>query len=108
MKIFPKIKERRGFTLLEVMIAVVALATATFAILALVSQSLQNVRRIQRPMIDVGPLDAQLCMTNKFMEGTESGELGDLLGDAYKGYTFTMDIEEELTNKLFHADIVIQ
>jgi prepilin-type N-terminal cleavage/methylation domain-containing protein len=107
MKIFPKFRTRRGFTLMEVMIAVVALAAATFGILALVSQSLQTARRMQRPMIDVGPIDAQLCMTNKFIEGTESGQLGDLLGNTYKGYSYTVDIEEELTNRLFHADITI-
>jgi hypothetical protein len=59
-------------------------------------------------MIDVAPLDAQLSLTNKFVEGTTSGELSDLLGDSYRGYTWTTDIVEEQTNKLFHADIVIQ
>jgi prepilin-type N-terminal cleavage/methylation domain-containing protein len=103
-----KLKIANGFTLLEVMIAVMALATATFAILALVSQSLQNARLLQRPMIDVGPIDAQLCMTNKFVEGTTSGELGDLLGDSYRGYNYSVDIVEEQTNKLFHADVIIQ
>lgn len=108
MNIARSSQKQRAFTLLEVMIAIAVLATATFAILELVSQSLQNVHRLQRPMIDVGPFDAQLCMTNKFLEGTESGEMGDLFGDAYKGYSWTMEIVEEQTNKLFHADIVIQ
>jgi type II secretion system protein I len=100
---------RNGFSLLEVMIAVIVFCTATFTILALVSQSVQNVRRMQRPMIDVAPIDAQLSMTNKFVEGvTPPADLGDLLGDAYKGYTWTADIEEDQTNRLFHADIVIQ
>lgn len=103
-----KSKFKTAFTLLEVMIAVMVLATATFVILEVVSQSLQNARRLQRPMIDVGPVDAQLCMTNQFLEGTTSGELSDLLGDSYKGYNYTVDIVEEQTNKLFHADVVIQ
>src|SRR5258708_786500 len=97
-----------GFTLLEVMIAVVTFCTAVFAILALVSQSLQNVKRLQRPMIDVAPIDVQLSLTNQFVEGITSGDLGDLLGDSYKGYNWTTDIVEEQTNKLFHADVVIQ
>lgn len=103
-----KSKIKDAFTLLEVMIAVMALAAATFAILAVVSQSLQNARLLQRPMIDVGPIDAQLSMTNKLVEGTTSGELSDLLGDSYRGYNYTLDIVEEQTNKLFHADVVIQ
>ncbi|HZF02039.1 MAG TPA: hypothetical protein VE344_09105 [Methylomirabilota bacterium] len=109
MKFPQKTNNRRAaFSLVEVMIAVVTFFTATFAILALVSQSVQNVRRMQRPMIDVAPIDAQLSLTNIFVEGTASGNLSDLLGDSYKGYTWTTDIEEEQTNKLFHADVVIQ
>jgi hypothetical protein len=104
-----KLQNRRvGFSLLEVMFAVVAFCTATFAILALVSQSLDNARRLQRPMVDAGLLASQLSITNKFIEGTVSGDLGQLLGDSYRGYTWTEDVEEEQTNKLFHVDIVIQ
>jgi len=99
---------RGGFSLLEVMFAVVAFCTATFAILALVSQSLDNARRLQRPMVDAGLLASQLSITNKFIEGRKSGDLGQLLGDAYRGYTWTEDTGEEQTNKLFHVDIVIQ
>ena len=101
-------RPQRAFSLLEVMIAVVAFCTASFAILALVSQSIDNARRLQRPMIDAGLLASQLSMTNKLLEGTMSGSLDDLLGDSYKGYTWTEDIMEEQTNKLFHVDIVIQ
>lgn len=105
----PHLQNRRGaFTLLEVMFAVIAFCTATFAILALVSQSLDNARRLERPMVDAGLLAAQLSITNKLVEGTTSGDLGELLGDAYSGYTWTEDIEEEQTNKLFHVDIIIQ
>src|SRR5258707_1312064 len=109
MKFFSKTNNRHAaFSLLEVMIAVVTFCTAVFAILALVSQSLQNVKRLQRPMIDVAPIDVQLSLTNQFVEGITSGDLGDLLGDSYKGYNWTTDIVEEQTNKLFHADVVIQ
>ena len=106
-----KLKTARGaggFSLLEVMFAVIAFCTATFAILALVSQSLDNVRRLQRPPVDAGLLAAQLSITNRLVEGTSSGDLGQLLGDNYRGYTWTEDIREEQTNKLFHVDIVIQ
>ena len=97
-----------GFTLLEVMFAVVAFCTATFAILALVSQSLDMARRLQRPMVDAGLRASQLSLTNKLYEGTESGNLGDLLGDKYRDYTWATDTWEEQSNKLFHVDIVIQ
>jgi len=97
-----------GFTLLEVMFAVVAFCTATFAILALVSQSLDMARRLQRPMVDAGLVASELSLTNRFIEGTESGDLGELLGDAYKGYTWDYAIDEVQTNHLYQAVIVIQ
>ena len=99
---------RGGFTLLEVMFAVVAFCTATFAILALVSQSLDIARRLQRPMVDAGPVASQLSLTNKLVEGTQSGDLGELLGDTYKGYTWDYAVDEAQTNKLFQAVLVIQ
>jgi hypothetical protein len=105
----PKTKTARGgFTLLEVMFAVVAFCTASFAILALVSQSLDIARRLQRPMVDAGLVASELSLTNKLVEGTGSGGLGDLLGDAYKGYTWDYAVDEAQTNRLFQVVIVIQ
>jgi hypothetical protein len=104
----PAPPRRGGFTLLEVMFAVVAFCTATFAILGLVSQSLDTARRLQRPMVDAGLVAAELSLTNKLVEGTESGDLGELLGDQYKGYTYDYAVDEAQTNKLFQAVIVIQ
>jgi len=97
-----------GFTLLEVMFAVVAFCTAMFAILGLVSQSLETARRLQRPMVDAGLVASELSLTNQFVEGAKSGDLGTLLGDAYKGYRWDYAIDEVQTNKLFQAVIVIQ
>lgn len=99
---------RRAFTLLEVMFAMVAFCTATFVILALVSNSLANARRLQRPMVDAGVLAAVLSQTNQLVEGVKSGELDDLLGNAYQGYRWTRDVEEVQTNKLFRVDFIIQ
>jgi Tfp pilus assembly protein PilV len=99
---------RGAFSLLEVMIAIAAFFIAVFAILALVSQSLDNARRLQRPTIDAGLIAAQLSMTNSLVEGTSSGDLGDLLGDNYKGYTYTQEIIEAQSNKLFQVNLVIQ
>ncbi|HTQ50868.1 MAG TPA: hypothetical protein VMJ12_09160 [Candidatus Acidoferrales bacterium] len=97
-----------AFTLLEVMFAMVAFCTATFVILALVSNSLANARRLQRPMVDAGVLAAVLSQTNQLVEGVKSGELDDLLGNAYQGYRWTRDVEEVQTNKLFQVDFIIQ
>jgi len=98
----------RGFTLLEVMFAVIAFCTATVAILALVSQSLEEARHLQRPMIDTGLVASALSLTNKMVEGSFSGDLDDLLGDSYKGYTYSGVVNEVQTNKLFEMDIAIQ
>ena len=99
---------RCGFTLIEVMFAVVAFCTATFAILALVSQSLDIARRLQRPMVDAGLVASELSLTNKLVEGMESGDLGELLGDNYKGYTWDYAVDEVQTNKLFQMVVVLQ
>jgi hypothetical protein len=99
---------RGGFTLIEVMFAVVAFCTATFAILALVSQSLDIARRLQRPMVDAGLVASELSLTNRLVEGTESGDLGELLGDNYKGYTWDYAVDEAQTNKLFQMVVVLQ
>ncbi len=98
----------RGFTLLEVMFAVIAFCTAAFAILALVSQSLDEARRLQRPMVDAGLVASALSLTNQIVEGHFSGDLGDLLGDSYKGYLYNGDSVEVKTNKLYEVDIVLQ
>jgi len=101
-------RRRAAFTLLEVMFAMVAFCTAVFVILALVSNSLANARRLQRPMVDAGVLAAELSQTNQLVEGEKSGELDDLLGNAYQGYRWTREIQEVQTNKLFQVDFIVQ
>jgi type II secretory pathway pseudopilin PulG len=101
-------RKRAAFTLIEVMFAVIAFFMASFAILALVSSSLHNARYLQRPMVDAGELASQLIQTNRLVEGTVSGNLADVLGDAYKNYTWTYDINEVQTNKLFQVDFIVQ
>jgi prepilin-type N-terminal cleavage/methylation domain-containing protein len=108
MKILPN-SSRRGFTLLEVMFAVIAFCTASFAILALVSQSLEEARRLQRPMVDAGEVAAAVyATTNSIVEGHDDGNLGDILGDDYKNYDWGADKNERGTNKVFEIDITIQ
>jgi Tfp pilus assembly protein PilV len=95
---------RRAFSLLECMIAIFAFFIAVFAILALISQSLQNARRLQRPIVDAGMLASELSLTNKLVEGSESGDFGDV----YPGSTWTATTTEVLSNKLFEVDYVVQ
>ena len=106
MKMEMKIHARgqKAFTLLECMIAIAAFFIAVGAILALVSQSLQNARYLQRPMVDAGMLASELSLTNKLVEGSESGGFGD----AYPGSTWTATTTEVLSNKLFEVDYAVQ
>jgi len=99
---------RRGFSLLEVMIAVGIFFIGVFSILGLVSSSLENARRLQRPMVDAGAVASWLSRTNQLVEGTYTVNLGDLLGDAYSGYDCTYDIEEVESNLLFQVGYVVQ
>ncbi len=101
-------KSRAAFSLIEVMIAIAILFIGTFAILDLISSSLANVRRLQRPLVDASALVSQLSLTNKLAEGVYSGNLGDVLGKAYNEYKWTGEILEVQSNRLFQADFVIQ
>jgi hypothetical protein len=94
----------KAFSLLECMIAIFAFFIAVFAILALVSQSLQNARYLQRPIVDAGLLASELSLTNKLVEGSQSGDFGDV----YPGCTWTATTTEVLSNKLFEVDYVVQ
>ncbi len=100
-------REPRAFSLFEVMIAVGVFFMAVFAILGLVSASLQNARRLQRPKVDASPVAGYLLHTNMF-EGTREFDLGDFLGSAYKGYRVTADSQECETNKLYKVDFIVQ
>ena len=99
---------RRAFSLLEVMIAIGIFFLAVFAILSLVSSSLGNARRLQRPQVDASPVLATYAATNSLVEGTYNGSLGDILGDAYRDYNWTAVITEVATNKLFSVDCAIE
>jgi hypothetical protein len=79
-------KLRRAFTLLEVMIAAGIFFLAVFSILGLVSQTLSNARRLQRPQVDASAVLSTYSATNILVEGTYSGNLADLLGSAYQNY----------------------
>jgi hypothetical protein len=99
----------RAFTLLEVMIAIAIFFLGAFAILGLISTSLANVRRLQRPSVDASPVLARYAATNSLIEGTYSGSLGDaeLLGKDYRDYNYLVNIVEVASNHLYSVECAI-
>jgi type II secretion system protein I len=89
-----------GFTLLEVSIAMALFFMAVFAILSLVAGTLRNARVLQEPQVDASMLAAELALTNKLAEASDSGDFGD----AYPNYSWSRDIQEVGTNGLFEVD----
>ena len=96
-------RSQTAFTLFEVMIACGIFFMATFAILALVTSTVRNARGLRGIQVDAGMVAAQLCKTNKFFEGSDSGDFGDL----YPGYSWRYDCNEAETNGLFQFDIAV-
>ncbi len=92
-----------AFTLAEVMIASGIFFMAIFAILALVTTTLRNARGLQHRNVDAGMLAAQLSLTNRLYEGTDSGDFGDL----YPGYSWRSEDNEVLSNGLHAVEFVI-
>lgn len=91
-----------AFTLIEVMIATGIFFVATFAILALVSQSLKSARMLNQNAPTPGMVAAeQLSLTNQLEEGVDSGDFGDL----YPDYTWEMRTIFFASNGLFQVDI---
>lgn len=94
---------RRGFTLLEVAVASAVLALALFAILRLCAVSLRMARALDRVHVDASSLAAELSLTNRLEEGTDSGNFGDL----HPGYSWARTITEFNTNGLYQVDFVV-
>ncbi len=100
-----------GFTLLEVMIACGIFFMATFAILALVSQTLRNARALQRGDVDVGMAASQVyetLRTNRLESGTASGDFGETYRDYSWDATWDLDWDGGATNNLLKVDIVVK
>ena len=109
MKLSLTPRPARAFSLLEVMIAIAIFFIASFAILGLISSSLDNVRRLQRPTVDASPVLARYAATNRLVEGTYQGSLGDpdLLGKEYRDYNWMAEVVEVASNHLFSVRCVI-
>lgn len=102
-------RRRPGFTLLEVMVAIAIFFVGSFAILGLISTSLNNVRRLQRPSVDASPLLARYAATNSLIEGVYQGSLGEpeLLGKEYRDYNYIVNIVEIASNHLYSVECAI-
>ena len=94
---------RRGFTLMEVMIAMGIFFMAVFAILGLVSNALRNARALQETEVDASMLAAELSITNKLYDSTDSGDFGDM----YRNYSWSRETREVGTNGLFEVDFTV-
>ncbi len=93
-----------AFSLLEVMIACGIFFMAVFSILALTSNSLRQARGLRRLEVDAGMVAAQILIrTNRFSEGTESGDFGEV----YQGYSWRYECTQYLTNGLMRFDIEV-
>lgn len=93
-----------AFSLIEVMIALGIFFMAVFSILALVSGTLRNARALQQPMIDAGMAAAQYVNTNRFSEGTVSGDFED---EVLRDFSWEVDTYEAATNGLLQADVLL-
>lgn len=96
-------RSRAAFSLLEVMIAGGIFFMAIFAILAMVSGVLRNARSLRRIEVDASMVAAQICNTNKFEEGIQSGDFGKAYPDCF----WEAESYEVETNGLWQVDIVV-
>src|SRR5689334_9151237 len=99
----PCTRPARAFTLLEVTIAMALFFMAVFAILSLVAGTLKNARALQETGVDASMLAAELSLTNKLSEDSDSGDFGD----AYPNYSWSREIQEVGTNGLFEVDFTV-
>lgn len=100
-----------AFTLIEVMIACGIFFMATFAILAMVTQTLRNARALQRGDVDAGMAAAQVyetLRTNRLENGSLSGDFGETYRDFSWDANWDLDWEGGATNNLLKVDIVVK
>jgi Tfp pilus assembly protein PilV len=96
-----------AFTILEVIIACAIFFIAGFAILELVTRSVAAARSLQQREPDAGMIAAVLSLTNRLVEGTESGDFEDIAGNVYKDYSWTREIYEVGSNGYFQVDFAV-
>lgn len=98
-----KPRQPHAFSLLEVMIAIGIFFMVAFAVLALVSQCLQQARALEQVRTPLGSLASQTVLTNQLEEGLESGDFGDIFPD----YRWKRDVYEAGTNGLYEVVLTV-
>lgn len=68
-----------------------------FVLLQITSTNLKVARALQRTTVDASSLAAEISLTNQLVEGSESGDFGDL----HPGYDWRREITMVGTNGLF-------
>ena len=94
---------RRGFTILEVLVAVGVFFMCIFAILELTASSLRAARGLAHPQPDIGMLLTDLMLTNRLEEGSQSGDFGQSYPDA----RWQREIFLASSNGLYQVDFTI-
>lgn len=92
-----------AFTLIEVMVASAVLVISLASILLIVSNGIRTARILDRVHVDASSAAAELSLTNRLEEGTDSGDFGNL----HPGYSWTREVTEAGTNGLFRVDFVV-
>jgi Tfp pilus assembly protein PilV len=92
-----------AFTLLEVMIASAIFFIALFAILGVMSQSLNAARSLQQSGPTAGMVASEYSLTNKLEEGSETGDFGDF----YPDYQWAREVTFYASNGLFQVDYAV-
>ncbi len=98
-------QEEMAFTLIEVMIAVTIFFMAMFTILGVLSASLHAASVLRNNGPSPAMVAAQLSLTNKMSEGSDSGNFGDI--DEYKDYRWQSETRLAATNGLYEVDIFV-
>jgi Tfp pilus assembly protein PilV len=96
-------RKRLAFTLLEVMIAAAIFFMGMFALLRLLSAGLHSAAILQKNAPTAGMAVAQLTLTNKLEEMSQTGDFGEL----YPDYRWELYPHEILTNGLFQVDVKV-
>lgn len=89
----------RAFTLLEVALAMGLLFGMVFILLQITTTNLRIAKALQRTTVDAGSLAAEISLTNQLVEGSESGDFGDL----HPGFNWLREITMVGTNGLFEV-----
>lgn len=92
-----------AFTLIEVMVASAVLVISLASILLIVSNGIRTARILDRVHVDASSAAAELSLTNRLEEGTDSGDFGNL----HPGYAWTRQVSEAGTNGLFRVDFIV-